>query len=173
MLFRSDAPKVISPTVTMSTLTTATPPVALVNKGSLTPSSSPQPAAGRSRWSLFGGAPPRASSETSSNHSAASIHGSPRPSFGDTRPSFGDERPSNLTQEALAHAEAENSLAALDAHEQTLSAEIARGGGGGFTEITRRGTGEGRRSRMSRTSGAGSGSGSTVWSAGIADESED
>jgi len=111
---------------------------------------------------VFGGVPPTAGSETSSIHSTPSIHsGSPRPSFG------GEERPSNLTHEALRHVEAENSLAALDAHEKVLSAEIARGASSGFTEIPRRGPGAGR----SRRSGM-SGSGSTVWSAGI-DEGED
>ena len=159
-----EAPTVASPT---PTLTTPTQSTALMDQGSSTMSlSSPQPTGGRSRWSLFGGVAPRASSETSSINSTPSMHGSPRPSVG-------DERPSNLTQEALAHAEAENSLAALDAHEQALSAEMARGAGGGFTEIARRGTGQGRRNRRSRASGAGSGSGSTVWSAGIEDEGED
>jgi hypothetical protein len=151
-----DHPTVASPTPTATTQSTVP-----MDQGSST--SPPQATGGsRSRWSFFGGAP-RANSETSSIHSTPSIHGSPRPSVG-------DERPSNLTQEALAHAEAENTLAALDAHEQALSAEMARGAGGGFTEIVRRGTGEGRRGKRSRASGAGSGSGSTVWSAGIEDE---
>ena len=64
-----------------------------------------------------------------------------------------------LTQEVLEQAEAENTLAALDAHERQLSAEIAKGSGSGFTEIVRR-NGERRSSRRS-------GSGSTVWSAGM------
>jgi hypothetical protein len=67
--------------------------------------------------------------------------------------------PSDLTQEALEHAEAENSLAVLDAHERDLGAEIAKGSNGGFTEIAPR---VGRRSRRSP-----GGSGSTVWSAGM------
>ncbi|CAK5280266.1 unnamed protein product [Mycena citricolor] len=75
--------------------------------------------------------------------------------------------PPTLTEEALEHAEAENSLAALDAHERTLSAEIAKGSGGGFTEIARRQPG----SRRARRSAAGSsGNGSTVWSAGEDDD---
>lgn len=65
-----------------------------------------------------------------------------------------------LTQEALVHAEAESSLAALDAHERQLSAEIAKGAGGGFTEVARRNS----ERRSSKRSG---GSGSTVWSAGM------
>ena len=67
--------------------------------------------------------------------------------------------PSDLTQEALEHAEAENSLAVLDAHERDLGAEIAKGSNGGFTEIAPR---VGRRSRRSP-----GGSGSTIWSAGM------
>ena len=66
----------------------------------------------------------------------------------------------HLTQEVLEQAEAESSLAALDAHERQLSAEIAKGAGGGFTEIVRR-SGDRRSSRRS------GGSGSTVWSAGM------
>ena len=66
----------------------------------------------------------------------------------------------HLTQEVLEQAEAESSLAALDAHERQLSAEMAKGAGGGFTEIVRR-SGDRRSSRRS------GGSGSTVWSAGM------
>lgn len=66
----------------------------------------------------------------------------------------------NLTQEALVQAEAESTLAALDAHERQLSAEIAKGAGSGFTEVVRR-SGDRRSSRRS------GGSGSTVWSAGM------
>ncbi|CDO76614.1 hypothetical protein BN946_scf184868.g28 [Trametes cinnabarina] len=87
-------------------------------------------------------------SESGSAHS--SLHGSPHP---------GVATP-NLTQEALEQAEAENTLAALDAHERQLSIEIAKGSPGGFTEIVRR-SGDRRSSRRS------GGSGSTVWSAGM------
>jgi hypothetical protein len=152
-----------SPTMVSPAPTTAIPSALPADQSSSMSSSPAQPTGtNRSRWSFLGGIP-RASSETSSIHSAPSIHGSPRPSVG-------EGRPSDLTHEALAHAEAENTLAALDAHEQALSAEMARGAGGGFTEIARRGTGQGRRGKRSRASGAGSGSGSTVWSAGIEDE---
>lgn len=75
----------------------------------------------------------------------------------------------DLTQEALERAEAENSLAALDARERTLSAEIARGGNSGFTEIASRNIG----GRKSRRSAGGSGSGSTVWSAGMSGGGEE
>ncbi|KAI0313553.1 hypothetical protein OF83DRAFT_1140906 [Amylostereum chailletii] len=75
-----------------------------------------------------------------------------------------------LTQEALVHAEAENTIAALEAREQALSVEMAKGLSGGFTEIgPRRKSG----SRRSRTSGGGSGSGSTVWSAGMSRTGEE
>ncbi|TFY83770.1 hypothetical protein EWM64_g231 [Hericium alpestre] len=78
------------------------------------------------------------------------------------------DSPTTLTQEALVQAEAENSLAALDAQERALSAELAKGLSGGFTEIgPRRKSG----SRRSRTSGGGSGS--TVWSAGMAHGEDD
>jgi len=74
--------------------------------------------------------------------------------------------PLDLTQEALRLAEAEQSLAVLDARERDLRVEIAKGGSGGFTEITP------RSSRRSRRSGGGS-SGSTVWSAGMSGTAED
>ena len=73
--------------------------------------------------------------------------------------SFGTSTSMSLTQEALEHAEAQNSLAVLDAHERKLSIELARGGNSGFTEIAPR---HGRRSKRST-----GGSGSTVWSAGM------
>ncbi|OSD03637.1 hypothetical protein PYCCODRAFT_1434544 [Trametes coccinea BRFM310] len=100
-----------------------------------------------SRFSFFR----RTNSVTSESGSAhSSLHGSPHP---------GSATP-NLTQEALEQAEAESTLAALDAHERQLSIEIAKGSPGGFTEIVRR-SGDRRSSRRS------GGSGSTVWSAGM------
>ena len=100
------------------------------------------------RFSVFGSKPAE-NSDASSVHSTASSSGRY-----DIRPG-----PSDLTQEALEHAEAENSLAVLDAHERDLGAEIAKGSNGGFTEIAAR---VGRRSRRSP-----GGSGSTIWSAGM------
>lgn len=76
-----------------------------------------------------------------------------------------DRTTTGLTEEALEHAEAENSLAALDARERDLSAEIAKGSASGFTEIAPRAS---RRSRRS----AGGSSGSTVWSAGMSGNDE-
>jgi len=103
---------------------------------------------GNRRFSLFGSKNIVDTSDSSSMHSATSaLH-------------QGGRIPLNLTEEALEHAEAESSLAALDARERDLSAEIARGSGGGFTEIARRSSRKGRRS-------AGGSSGSTVWSAGM------
>lgn len=119
------------------------------------PAVPPTPAsASTSRFSFF-----RRASTLVSGSDASSLNssgqGSPQvPGSGATTP--------NLTQEALEQAEAESTLAALDAHERQLSAEIAKGGGGGFTEIVRRNRDGDRRS--SRRSG---GSGSTVWSAGM------
>ncbi|KII93540.1 hypothetical protein PLICRDRAFT_171280 [Plicaturopsis crispa FD-325 SS-3] len=120
---------------------------------------SPVPSGQPSRFSFFRSRTSTENADASSTHSAPSLHG--------------NEHTSSLTQEALAQAEAENSLAALDAHEQVLSAELARGSGSGFTEIAPRRPGEGRRSRRSRLSGGGSGSGSTVWSAGMSGEGEE
>ncbi|KAJ6503420.1 hypothetical protein C8R47DRAFT_203134 [Mycena vitilis] len=127
---------------------------------SIPPTPASVPATPSRRFSFFGrsSAPPTTAdgSETSSVHSNSS----------GARVGLGLGPPS-LTQEALEHAEAENSLAALDAHERTLSAEIAKGSSSGFTEIAPRKPG----SRRARRSAAGSGSqGSTVWSAGEDDD---
>ncbi|KAI0257602.1 hypothetical protein BJV78DRAFT_1116053 [Lactifluus subvellereus] len=82
----------------------------------------------------------------------------------DPSPAVPQGKPTNLTHDTLVQAQAEESLAALDAQERVLSVELAKGGSGGFTEILpRRKSG----SRRSHTSGGGSGSGSTVWSAGM------
>ncbi|KAF7339375.1 hypothetical protein MSAN_02151400 [Mycena sanguinolenta] len=119
------------------------------------------PATPSRRFSFFSRAPaaptPAESSDTSSVHSNSS---------GRIGLGIGLGAP-GLTQEALEHAEAENSLAALDAHERTLSAEIAKGSTGGFTEIAPRKA----RARRSQTgSRSGSANGSTVWSAGEDDD---
>ncbi|KAJ7293690.1 hypothetical protein C8J57DRAFT_1211138 [Mycena rebaudengoi] len=110
------------------------------------------------RFSFFGSKaappPPTDGSDTSSVNSNS----------GPSRGGFTLGSPS-LTQEALEHAEAENSLAALDAHERTLSAEIAKGSNSGFTEIAPRRPGHRRARRSAAGSGTGS-NGSTVWSAG-------
>ncbi|OCH95763.1 hypothetical protein OBBRIDRAFT_787973 [Obba rivulosa] len=111
--------------------------------------------AATSRFSFFRRASMLVSGSDASSSQTSSGQGSPHvPGSGAATP--------NLTQEALEHAEAENTLAALDAHERQLSVEIAKGGSGGFTEIVRRNRDGDRRS--SRRSG---GSGSTVWSAGM------
>ena len=101
-----------------------------------------------SRFSFFRRTNSMTASEASSQRS--STQGSPYISGANTP---------NLTQEALEQAEAESSIAALDAHERQLSAEIAKGSPGGFTEIPRRSS--------DRRSSRKSGSGSTVWSAGM------
>jgi hypothetical protein len=79
-------------------------------------------------------------------------------------PSSGNSSQPNLTQEALEQAEVEHNIATLEAHERTLSAELAKGNGSGFTEIR-----SGRRRRRS----AGGSSGSTVWSAGMSREADE
>lgn len=122
---------------------------------SLAPTSTPLTASFR-RFSFFGSRP------AATDHAdSTSIHSSP--SLAGSRVGLGIQ---DLTHDALTQVEAENSLAALDAHEKNLSAEIARGAGSGFTEIAPRGIG-GRRSRRGTISAGGSGSGSTVWSAGM------
>lgn len=108
------------------------------------------------RFSFFGSksTSDNGANDTSSVHSAASSLGQ-----------FNRAHP-GLTEEALEHAEAENSLAALDARERDLSEEIAKGSSSGFTEIVQR-----KSSRRSRKSAGGS-SGSTVWSAGMSGNDE-
>ncbi|KAF8516206.1 hypothetical protein BU17DRAFT_51160 [Hysterangium stoloniferum] len=86
--------------------------------------------------------------------------------------------PTNLTSEALEEAEAETSLASLDAREKILTAEIAKGSGGGFTELGVGGVslGEQWRSRRAQSlSGKShdSSGASTVWSAGKGDDEDD
>jgi hypothetical protein len=130
-------------------------PAVPVQKSSST--GTPPPSNNR-RFSFFG-------TRTTENSDASSVHSAPSADTHNIVQGIG----SNLTQEALEHAEAENSLAALDAHERSLSAEIARGGGSGFTEITLRSIG----GRRSKKSAGGSGSGSTVWSAGMSGAGED
>jgi hypothetical protein len=81
---------------------------------------------------------------------------------------LGINQPANLTEDALVRAEAENTLAALDAHERSLSNELSKGSAGTFTEIQPR---SGRRSRRSGDSRSESNrSGSTVFSAGLDEE---
>ena len=111
-----------------------------ITAGTVTPGTAVpmSPSTATSRFSFFR----RANSDASSVHSSPAMGSTP-----------------NLTQEALEQAEAESTIAALDAHERQLSIEIAKGSPGGFTEIVRR-SGDRRSSRRS-------GSGSTVWSAGM------
>lgn len=76
--------------------------------------------------------------------------------------------PTNLTHDTLVQAQAEESLAALDAQERILSAEMAKGGGGGFTEVLPR-----RKSGSRRSHTSGGESTGTVWSAGMSRAGED
>lgn len=131
-------------------------PVAPIQKSSST--GTPPPIASNRRFSFFG-------SRTAENSDTSSVHSTPSTGTHSMVQGMG----SNLTHEALEHVEAQNSLAVLDAHERSLSAEIARGGNSGFTEIAPRSIG----GRRSRRSAGGSGSGSTVWSAGMSGAGED
>ncbi|KAF8898626.1 hypothetical protein BD779DRAFT_1464758 [Infundibulicybe gibba] len=115
------------------------------------------------RFSLWGSRANTDNSETTFVESSPSLDAA-----GNLRVGLGIGS-SGLTQEALEHVEAENTLAALDAHERNLSAEIARGSNSGFTEIAPRSI-SGRRSKRSA---GGSGSGGTVWSAGMSGNGED
>ena len=136
------------------------PTYAMPMQKSHSTSESPLTAAA-SRFSLFRSRSTTGHSDTSSVNSGPSMYVGHQPTHG---PGNTGNGLSGLTQEALVQAEAVNSLAALDAHEQTLSEEIAKGRPGGFTEPPR-GLGEEWRSRRSRRSGGGSGS--TIWSAGM------
>ncbi|KAG1755169.1 uncharacterized protein EDB91DRAFT_1097622 [Suillus paluster] len=124
---------------------------------------SPQTATA-SRFSIFRSRSTTGHSDTSSINSGPSVHSSHQSTY---ELGLAGNGPSELTQEALEQAEAENSLAALDAHEQILGEEIAKGRSGGFTELSPRSLGEEWRSRRSRSRRSGGGSGSTVWSAGM------
>ncbi|KAG6832441.1 hypothetical protein H0H92_001487 [Tricholoma furcatifolium] len=146
----------IQPRTPMQTPTSFTFPAspALQRAPSTTSSTgTPPPTATNNRRFSWFGSKPAETSDSSSIKSTHSIEGSTHSGVGLGIP--------NLTRGALEQAEAESSLAALDAHERNLSAEIARGAGGGFTEISPRIGG--RRSRRS----AGGSSGSTIWSAGM------
>ncbi|EAU93079.2 hypothetical protein CC1G_06799 [Coprinopsis cinerea okayama7 len=116
-------------------------------------------------------------SASASTNRRFSFWGNPKPSADNSDAASNNSRPStessrlglglgltstDLTHDALAQAEAQNSLAALDARERNLTEEIAKGANGGYTEISRRSAG-----RRSRRSAGGSGSGSTVFSAGM------
>ena len=103
-----------------------------------------------SRFSFFRRS--AAPSESTSNPSAETLQGNPI----------------NLTHDTLVQSQAEETLAALDAQERVLSAEMAKGGSGGFTEILPR-----RKSGSRRSHTSGGGSGSTVWSAGMGRAGED
>ncbi|KAG1833918.1 hypothetical protein EV424DRAFT_1364571 [Suillus variegatus] len=136
-------------------------PLVSIQKSYSTPES-PQTATA-SRFSIFRSRSTTGHSDTSSVNSGPSTHNSHQATYG--LGIVGDGR-SGLTHEALEQAEAENSLAALDTHEQMLIDEIAKGRPGGFTEPPRS-LGEEWRSRRSRSRRSGGGSSSTVWSAGM------
>ncbi|KAG6911880.1 hypothetical protein DXG01_000127 [Tephrocybe rancida] len=154
----------IQPQTPQITSTFTFPASPAIQRAASTTSSSgdtpPPTATNNRRFSWFGSnSKPTDNSDASSVQSTPSMEGSTHSGVGLGIP--------NLTRGALEQAEAESSLAALDAHERNLSAEIARGASGGFTEISSRIGG--RRSRRS----AGGSSGSTVWSAGMSGDGDD
>ncbi|KIM23699.1 hypothetical protein M408DRAFT_332190 [Serendipita vermifera MAFF 305830] len=138
------------------------------------------------RWSFFG-----KKNDTASN-SSSSIANNDNYNY-----TFPPAAPTSLTTEALKQAEVESHIAALDARERVVKEEIAKGGAGGFTELSglsgpggqRKRIGEEWRNRRSsgyaglsggglsrsqslRNSKEGSeaGSANTVWSAGNDDD---
>ncbi|KAH0590600.1 hypothetical protein J132_05833 [Termitomyces sp. J132] len=150
------------PTPTQITPSFSFPASPAVQRADSTASSTstPQPTAtSNKRFSWFGPKPATNSDVSSIESASSSMDRSTQSGVGLGIP--------NLTRGALEQAEAESSLAALDAHERNLSAEIARGAGGGFTEIVPKVGG--RRNRRS----AGGSSASTVWSAGMSGNGED
>ena len=139
------------------------PPAAIpMQKSYSSPTGQPTTTTPLSRFSIF-----RSRSTTESNPTSADPTSIQSDSALGTNVSGGAE----LTQGALEQAEAENTLAALDAHERNLGEEIAKGGSGGFTEISARNLSDEWRSRRSRRSGGGSSS--TVWSAGMSKGDDD
>ncbi|KIJ68332.1 hypothetical protein HYDPIDRAFT_24621 [Hydnomerulius pinastri MD-312] len=138
-----------------------------MQKSYSSPATPPVTATPGGRFSIFRSRSTTGHSDTSSVNSAPSMQSHAPYGLG-----ISGNGPAELTQEALEQAEAENTLAALDAHERSLSEEIAKGGAGGFTELSPRlSLGDEWRSRRSRKSGGGSGS--TVWSAGMSRSGDD
>jgi hypothetical protein len=110
-----------------------------------------------SRFSFFRRSSVAITPNNGSEQSSAASSNTSSPYLGGSKP--------NLTQEALEQAEVENKIAQLDAHERSLSVELANGSGSGFTEIR-------RTSRRGRKSEERS-SGSTIWSAGMSQSAHD
>lgn len=138
-----------------------------LQKSYSSPATPPATAVPGRRFSIFRSRSTTGHSETSSVNSGNSMQNQTGYGLG-----ISGNGPAELTQGALEQAEAENTLAALDAHERSLSDEIAKGGTGGFTELApRKSLGEEWRSKRSKRSAGGSGS--TVWSAGMSRAGDD
>jgi hypothetical protein len=138
-----------------------------LQKSYSSPASPPVTAMPGHRFSIFRSRSTTGHSETSSVHSGISVQNQTGYGLG-----ISGNGTTELTQQALERAEAENAIAALDVHERNLSDEIAKGGTGGFTELApRKGLGEEWRSKRSKRSAGGSGS--TVWSAGMSKAGDD
>ena len=138
-----------------------------MQKSYSSPASPPPTAAPNRRFSIFRSRSTTGHSETSSVNSGFSVQNQTGYGLG-----ISGNGVAELTQQALEQAEAENTIAALDAHERSLSDDIAKGSAGGFTELVpRKNLGEEWRSKRSRQSAGGSGS--TVWSAGMSRAGDD
>lgn len=138
-----------------------------LQKSYSSPANSPATAVPGRRFSIFRSRSTTGHSENSSVNSGNSTQNQTGYGLG-----ISENGTAELTQEALEQAEAENTLAALDAHERDLGDEIAKGGTGGFTELVpSRSLGEEWRSKRSKRSAGGSGS--TVWSAGMSRAGDD
>ncbi|KAH0838397.1 hypothetical protein J3R83DRAFT_6704 [Lanmaoa asiatica] len=145
----------------------SSPTAVPLQKSYSSPASPPVTAVPGRRFSIFRSRSTTGHSETSSVHSGNSMQNQTGYGLGIT-----GNGTAELTQEALEQAEAENTLAALDAHERSLSDEIAKGATGGFTELApRKSLGEEWRSKRSKRSAGGSSS--TVWSAGMSRAGDD
>ncbi|KAI9572864.1 hypothetical protein HD554DRAFT_2185049 [Boletus coccyginus] len=138
-----------------------------LQKSYSSPGSPPVTAAPGHRFSIFRSRSTTGHSETCSINSGNSMQNQTGHGLG-----ISGNGTAELTQQALEQAEAENTIAAIDAHERSLSDEIAKGGTGGFTELVpMHGLGEDWRSKRSKRSAGGSGS--TVWSAGMSRAGDD
>lgn len=145
----------------------SSPAAVPLQKSYSSPGTSPATAVPGRRFSIFRSRSTTGHSETCSVNSGNPVQNQIGYGLG-----ISGSGTAELTQEALEQAEAENTLATLDAHERSLSDEIAKGGTGGFTELApRKSLGEEWRSKRSKRSAGGSGS--TVWSAGMSRAGDD
>jgi len=104
------------------------------------------PTATNQRWSLFRSPPP---------------------------PALPPKDSTKLTEDALQHVEANESLKQLDERERMKMESISKGAGGGFTERnSRRSISDEWRSRRDARHNGSTGSASTIWSAGLSNRDQ-